>query len=846
MRRGSAGVAERVGAIIRVAGLVGLALATGCADSPEVLVAGAGGTGVEATGKADGAADRNVTVLLTAPHCDVCTAQDKAWIVDHSAVVAEVVARIDGARSRVDVAQFTFSVKAIEEALLRASQRGVAVRVAMDAAQDQPGTVAKRLEAAGVAVRFVAGRAQGGGAGLQHAKFMRVDDTTLLTGSNNWSSTGTTINEENTLVVQTRPDDPLLAGFACHYEAIWAGDVDGAGQCSNAVVAFAPSSAPIGLIKDALRAAERSIDVLMHHLVFDDLVKELAKAAERGIRVRVVVNEADRAETAGSAWDRLRSAGGEVRFKRGNADLFQLMHHKLAIVDERVLINGSGNWSGSAFFNNFENYARYDDAAVVRPFVALYGRLWRWALSAESLDAGRDAARQHAAETLVAHGNLHAHFESHVGEHLLDDGNMLRLDATGTEVPAVAPHGDPLRYAWEYARDVGRMDFMAVSPHCTDERPDDPKDLPNMSADGYELLLLTAEAVTRESGGSFAALPALEWNTNSLGNHINVFGRPEIAKVLRGRFDLLYSDLLPRRTAAGDRVVVQLNHPRTFRHNEVLNGSWDQVFGVRLSEIAKGGERNVKFNDYGLDDFPPLSEVRDGWLAGDVAPDPAVVDATLATLEAAGAPWVRLMEVTVGRGKELRDEQHQNPSLTVLEDGTVERFTRVHSDWDYYLLHGFRLAPTAPHDNHYANWGTGHSSRTGVITAALSEDAILRALDDRATFASEDENFELRVYGAGRVPMGQTLRTLSPGVALQVWLADPDAPAGFEVTLVRGRIGGDAVESLPLPGPLAADTWHDVPVELPQAGPWFVYLEVYEPSQNRMAWSAPIWLERLD
>src|SRR5205085_8754000 len=105
----------------------------------------------------------------------------------------------------------------------------------------------------------------------------------------------------------------------------------------------------------------------------------------------------------------------------------------------------------------------------------------------------------------------------------------------------------------------------------------------------------------------------------------------------------------------------------------------------------------------------------------------------------------------------------------------------VHSDWDYYLLHGFRLAPTAPHDNHFANWGTGHSSRTGVIATALTEAALLDAIDARAVFASEDEELQLRMYADGRVPMGAKLVTRGATAKLDVFLADANYTGNFDV-----------------------------------------------------------------
>jgi HKD family nuclease len=799
-----------------------------------------------AGGKADGFADDRVwEVLLNDPHCDVCSSADKAHLLDSSATVQRLIELIDGADTSVEIAQFTWSNRDIEAAVLRAAAKpGVEVRIAINHAQEEGDTVARRLADAGVDVTFVRGRDNGNFFGLQHAKFLRVDGETIAMGSNNYSSTGLSFNEENTVVLTSDPDDPILLAFGCYFDEMFSGGFDDAASCSTDEVKFTPSSAPSKVLRDEFRAATTSIDVLMHHLLFDKTIKELTKAAQRGVRVRVVANAADRDQYEGGLWTLYREAGGEIRFKQTNTDAFQLMHHKLAVVDGKILLNGSGNWSGSAFFNNFEFYLRTEAPEAVQPFDELFQRLWQWSLSDASLDAGLSAAQQDSDDLQIFFGNLHAHFAETDGGHLLDDGKNEREGDDGQLAP-VDDGGDPARFAYEYARDEGGLDFMALSPHVVDDRPDDPPDLPNMSKAGYAGLLETSARVTEESDGIFVALPSMEWSTNSTGNHVGILGTTELCKAQRGAFDELFEDFLPGRAAAGESPLVMFNHPRTFRHHEdSLEGSWDQVFGVNLQEIPRAGDRSKKFNDFGLDDFEPLRSVRASWIDGSAEPDPAVVAETLANINEASSPYVRMMEVTVGRGTEFASEEPQNPSLSEDEDGNIERFVKAHSDWDFYLRNGFRMAPVANHDNHRANWGTGHTSRTAILAPRLDEASLLAAIDDRAAYASEDENLEIRMYAEGRVRSGQELRTLDDEVSLQVHLSDPDFAGRFDVAVFVGVVGGDAVKNVQSVEMLA-DEWQEVTVALPGEGEHFVYLEILEPEPNRMAWTAPVWVHKL-
>ncbi len=796
-------------------------------------------------GKACAGAER-YRVLFNQPFCDTCDATDKAAMQARSPMVPEIVALLDAARETIDVAQFTFSVKALDEALLRAHARGVKVRLAIDKGQDQPGTAARRLADGGVTVRFVGGvpGTSGRPDGLQHAKFALIDDDVMLTGSNNWSSTGTSINEESTIVVRAAAEDPLRRGFACHFEVMWRGDLEHTRDCGvPGLVGFTPGTAAISIVEDALREATTSVDVLMHHLVFDTLLKRLAQAAERGVRVRVVVNAADRDETKGNLWDRLRAAGGEVRYKRTEASTYQLMHHKLAIVDGRVLVNGSGNWSGSAFFNNYENYVRYEDPVVVAPYAAQYARLWTWALSADSLDAGVSAAHQDAAARTLYFGNLHAHFPAGGGK--LDDGSDAIQDEAGQvehvdlgdSIPKVA------RFAFQSAWDAG-LDFMALSPHVTG---DTGETVSNMTNEGFAELVGAAEGTTLAANGAFLALPAMEWSTNSAGNHVNVFGTRTLAKAPTGQFDRLYDDYLVDRAAAGETPVVMFNHPRTFATAEdVTNGNWDQIFDIRLTDIVNNSERKKKFNDFGIDDYPPLRDVLGGWIAGEAMPDPAVVSATLRTVAKATAPFARLMEVTVSRGTELGGLTPINPSITVLEDGTTERYTKVHRDFDYFLLHGFRLSPAANHDNHKANWGRGATTRTAVRATALTEEALMAALLEGRAYATEAPALHLDFYAGGRVPMGGAMAVRGARAEAELRLADADYAGPWTVTVWRGQVGGKAVEPAQRIESIAPDAWQQIALDAPSPGTWFFYVEAHQTEVDRMAWSAPIWIERID
>ena len=87
--------------------------------------------------------------------------------------------------------------------------------------------------------------------------------------------------------------------------------------------------------------------------------------------VRLITDD-EKSHDLGSDVKRLAAAGIPVRMDR-EADH---MHHKFAVVDGTVLVNGSYNWTRGAT-NNWENLHLTSSRRVVEPFQEEFERLCR-------------------------------------------------------------------------------------------------------------------------------------------------------------------------------------------------------------------------------------------------------------------------------------------------------------------------------------------------------------------------------------------------------------------------------------------------------------------------------------
>ncbi|GAA5169561.1 phospholipase D-like domain-containing protein [Viridibacterium curvum] len=135
---------------------------------------------------------------------------------------------------------------------------------------------------------------------------------------------------------------------------------------------FSPGEACLQTILSQLRLARQSIDVCVFTISDDRISDALLAAYQRGVSLRIITDD-DKASDEGSDVARLRESGIAVRVDRTPAH----MHHKFAIIDQRVLLNGSYNWTRSAARLNEENLVLSTDARLLSAFSQQFSNLWR-------------------------------------------------------------------------------------------------------------------------------------------------------------------------------------------------------------------------------------------------------------------------------------------------------------------------------------------------------------------------------------------------------------------------------------------------------------------------------------
>jgi len=118
-------------------------------------------------------------------------------------------------------------------------------------------------------------------------------------------------------------------------------------------------------------SANSSVHVLIYSFTLDEVGKALVSALHRGIDVKVVFEKDQISQY--SEYGTLRAVGVPVKNDTNSA----LMHDKIAIVDGRIVLTGSYNWSSTAEERNNENLLVIRDPTLAQRFEAEFQKIWR-------------------------------------------------------------------------------------------------------------------------------------------------------------------------------------------------------------------------------------------------------------------------------------------------------------------------------------------------------------------------------------------------------------------------------------------------------------------------------------
>jgi len=286
-----------------------------------------------------------------------------------------LIEAIDGTQRTIDAALFELNAPDTTAALVRALQRGVKVRILADDEHnlDDPSATIQEVIDAGAEVKSDRRSA------LMHNKFFIFDGQRVWTGSTNVTRNDIYNNNNNAMLIRS---SKLVENFQHEFHEMFelgiftrTADVDPIPNRSFTIngtrieTYFSPSDGREieSRLVELINNAQTSVRFMTFSFTLESVGTALINQHQKGLNITGVV------ETTGSLQGQLlplACAGANVR-QDGNPNI---LHSKVFIIDESIVVMGSFNFSASARDNNSENLLIIHNADVATAYTAEWQR----------------------------------------------------------------------------------------------------------------------------------------------------------------------------------------------------------------------------------------------------------------------------------------------------------------------------------------------------------------------------------------------------------------------------------------------------------------------------------------
>jgi phosphatidylserine/phosphatidylglycerophosphate/cardiolipin synthase-like enzyme len=288
-----------------------------------------------------------------------------------------LVKALDAAKMSIDVAAYSISLNSVRFALVNAHKRGVVVRLVMEST-NMDRSDPQALIAAGIPI--VGDEQQG----LMHDKFIVIDRSEVWLGSMNFTDAGTYDDNNNMIRIYSTK---IAENYMTEFEEMFTDHLFGPeirAETPNPRITidetpietyFSPDDGVINSLAGVLNSAEASIHFLAFSFTSNDLGDIVREKDEAGLTVRGVMEEEQVNSNQGTEFDPFKQADVDVRLDGIEGQ----MHHKVFIIDGKIVAFGSYNFSQSAEERNDENVIIVYNEAIAREFLKEFERVWEQA-----------------------------------------------------------------------------------------------------------------------------------------------------------------------------------------------------------------------------------------------------------------------------------------------------------------------------------------------------------------------------------------------------------------------------------------------------------------------------------
>eukprot|EP01135_Chromosphaera_perkinsii_P006859 Nk52_evm14s621 gene=Nk52_evmTU14s621 len=144
------------------------------------------------------------------------------------------------------------------------------------------------------------------------------------------------------------------------------------GQCRRKNCDYVHHATSLTRLLQWLAAVKQTLDICVFTITCNEIADAIIACHKRGVRVRIITDD-ETSEARGSDIESMKRNGIPVRDDNSPTH----MHHKYCIIDQRILVNGSFNWTRQAVIGNRENVMITDNPVFVQAFGSEFEKMWQ-------------------------------------------------------------------------------------------------------------------------------------------------------------------------------------------------------------------------------------------------------------------------------------------------------------------------------------------------------------------------------------------------------------------------------------------------------------------------------------